>query len=70
MKQQELQDKVAYLESLNDQLEAELAYLDSLMREIGFAEGLETVKETARDIYEQHGDLLDYGVEEEIDYEG
>ncbi len=59
MTEQELQDKIAYLESLNDQLEAELSYVDELMRLIGFAEGLATVKDTAKDIFENNEDLLD-----------
>jgi hypothetical protein len=67
MTEQELKDKVAYLESLNDQLEAELSYVDELMRLIGFSDGLETVKETAKDIYDQNDevDLMDYGELEE-----
>ena len=51
MNDDELKDKVAYLESLNDQLTAEISHIDELMRLIGFANGLETVKETAKDIF-------------------
>jgi hypothetical protein len=46
----QMQKKIAYLESLNDQLSAEVSYLDRLMRIIGFAEGLITVKATAQEI--------------------
>ena len=59
MTEQELQDKIAYLESVNDQLEAELSYLDGLMRMIGFTDGLETIKETAKDIFDQNDPEFD-----------
>lgn len=47
MSEEELRRKIASLESINDQLYAELCHVDELMRMIGFANGLETVKETA-----------------------
>lgn len=47
----DLAKKVAYLESLNDHLLTELGYVDHLMRLVGFAGGLETVKLTARELY-------------------
>jgi len=50
MTKTQLQKRVAYLESLNDQLSTEVSYLDSLMRVIGFSEGLITVKATAQEI--------------------
>ena len=46
----QLLKRVAYLESLNDQLSTEVAYVDHLMRLIGFSEGLLTVKATANEI--------------------
>ncbi|CUI17608.1 hypothetical protein PNK_2004 [Candidatus Protochlamydia naegleriophila] len=52
MKKADLLKKVAYLESLNDHLLTELGYVDHLMRLVGFAGGLETVKLTARELYE------------------
>ena len=56
MKKTELLKKVAYLESLNDHLLTELGYVDHLMRLVGFAGGLETVKVTARELYESEKD--------------
>jgi hypothetical protein len=53
MTKKELLKKVAYLESLNDQLITELSYLDKLMRLVGFSEGLETVKATAQEILQK-----------------
>ena len=45
--------RMAALESMNDQLLAEIAYLDHLMRQIGFSEGLKSVKETALEIMQE-----------------
>ena len=50
MSDEELKDRVAYLESMNDQLETEIAHIDELMRLLGFAEGLETVKAAAQEL--------------------
>lgn len=48
--------KLAELESLNDQLQAELRELDRLMKEIGFHEGLATLKKAASEIIEEDQD--------------
>jgi hypothetical protein len=42
-----LQRKIAKLESLYDQLQSEVNYLDRLLKEVGFEEGLKTLKEAA-----------------------
>ena len=47
MKNQELLKKIAKLESVNDQITAELHFLDRLSRSLGFAEGLKTLKAAA-----------------------
>lgn len=52
MTKQELERKVAGLESINDQLITELSYIDRLMKDIGFNDGLETIKATAKEIQE------------------
>lgn len=49
----ELERKIALLESVNDQLTSELQYVDQLMRQLGFAEGLLTIKSTAQEILAQ-----------------
>ncbi|CUI17606.1 hypothetical protein PNK_2002 [Candidatus Protochlamydia naegleriophila] len=60
MKKAELLKKVAQLESVNDHLLTELGYVDHLMRLVGFAGGLETVKLTARELYEtEHENNVD-----------
>ncbi|MBA2368693.1 MAG: hypothetical protein H0V82_06680 [Candidatus Protochlamydia sp.] len=61
MKKIDLLKKVANLESVNDHLLTELGYVDHLMRLVGFAGGLETVKLTARELYEsEHQTKLDF----------
>lgn len=49
----EMLKKIAYLESVNDQLSTEVVYVDHLMRLIGFSEGLRTVKATAKEIIDK-----------------
>ena len=53
MTKSELLKKIAYLESVNDQLSTEVTYVDQLMRLIGFSEGLITVKATAQEILDK-----------------
>lgn len=52
MKKTDLQKKIARLETLCDHLLTELGYVDNLMRLVGFSGGLETVKLTAKELYE------------------
>ena len=53
MTKAQLEKKIAYLESVNDQLATEIQYVDHLMRMVGFADGLKTVKLTANEIVEK-----------------
>lgn len=53
----QLLKKIAYLESVNDQLSTEVTYIDHLMRLIGFSEGLVTVKATAQEILDKGIDI-------------
>lgn len=53
MTKNQLLKKIAVLESINDQLSTEVEYVDSLMRLLGFSEGLLTVKSTAQEIIEK-----------------
>ena len=52
IKQTDLVKKLAKLETINDQLAAELHYLDKLARALGFAEGLKTLKSAALEMLE------------------
>ena len=53
MSQELLQKKIAKLESLYDQLQSEMNYLDTLLKEVGFEEGLKTLKEAAIELKEK-----------------
>jgi hypothetical protein len=55
MDMHQLQQKVAYLEFVNDQLACELEYVDKLLQTIGFPEGLETIKSAAQEVIEEEG---------------
>ncbi len=52
METKELLRRQAQLESENDMLRTELEYLDQLMRQAGFSDGLATVKATALELIE------------------
>ncbi len=51
-----LERKIAKLESLCDQLQAERSYLDTILKEIGFEEGLKTLKEAALEMLDRKSD--------------
>ena len=52
MKHKDLLKKIAKLETANDQLAAELHYLEHLAKAPGFAEGLKTLKAAALEMLE------------------
>lgn len=52
-REEELTRRISELESINDQLSAELRYLDELLKEIGFEDGLITLKSAALELLEQ-----------------
>ncbi len=52
MKKAELEKEIARLETVCDHLMTEIGYVDHLMRLVGFAGGIETVKATAKELYE------------------
>lgn len=60
MTKAQLLKRIAYLESVNDQLSTEVAYVDHLMRLIGFSEGLITVKATAQEILDNGLDMTQH----------
>lgn len=53
MDQNKLLKKVAKLESMCDQLQAEMKYLDELLVEVGFEEGLKTLKAAAIELIDK-----------------
>lgn len=57
--QQELNGKIAALESKVDMLEAELSYLNTLLLRCGFPEGIETLKATVEEILTENPQFLE-----------
>ncbi len=53
MQEKELLQRIAVLETINDQLVAEINSLDTIARELGFHEGLKTLKEAAMELLEE-----------------
>lgn len=53
MTREEMLRRISELESLNDQLMSELRYLDELLKEVGFEEGLKTLKLAAEEMIDQ-----------------
>lgn len=53
MTKAQLLKRIAKLESINDQLQTEVEYVDKLMKMLGFTDGLLTVKHTAQEIIEK-----------------
>jgi len=58
MNQQQIQSEIARLESINDQLETEISYIDELLRISGFTRGIESLREVAIEMIE-HPDFED-----------
>lgn len=53
MDQDILLRKIAKLESLCDQMQSEMNYLDKLLVEVGFEEGLKTLKSAAIELIDK-----------------
>lgn len=59
MEKAKLLQKIAKLESLCDQLQAEMHYLDKLLMEVGFEEGVKTLKTAALELIEKKNNSED-----------
>jgi hypothetical protein len=53
MEKEPLLKRISELETLNDQLVAELNYLDRLLKEVGFENGLLTLKMAAQELLDE-----------------
>lgn len=53
MNKTQLQQKIARLEFIHDQLETELTYVDTLLKSVGFPRGLDSAKEVALELLEE-----------------
>jgi hypothetical protein len=54
MDPKEYEKRIAKLESLNDQLTAEFAHLDTMLKKLGFEDGIITLKEAAAEMLEKN----------------
>ena len=54
MEKEQLQKRISELETMNDQLVAEINYLDRLLRQVGFEKGLTTLKIAAQELLEEN----------------
>ncbi len=50
MENEKYEKKIAQLESLNDQLQAEFSNLDLVLKKLGFEKGILTLKEAAKEM--------------------
>ena len=50
MNKTQMSKKIIRLESLHDELQAEIAYIDNLLRSVGFPQGLASAKEIALEL--------------------
>jgi hypothetical protein len=53
MNKEDMMKRISELESMNDQLLTEIRYLDQLLKEVGFEEGLTTLKFAAKELIDQ-----------------
>lgn len=53
MKKNDLEKKIAKLESINDQLISEITNLDQMAKKLGFVEGIKTLKSAARELLKE-----------------
>ena len=53
MNKAQLEKKIARLEFIQDQLEAELHYIDNLLKSVGFPQGIASAKEVALELLQQ-----------------
>jgi hypothetical protein len=54
--EEKLLKRISELESLNDQLQTEIRYLDKLLRKVGFNDGLNTLKAAAQELLDRDQD--------------
>ncbi|HEX2580033.1 MAG TPA: hypothetical protein VHK67_06510 [Rhabdochlamydiaceae bacterium] len=53
MEKENMLKRISELETINDQLLTELNYLDQLLKQIGFEQGLITLKAAAQELIEE-----------------
>jgi len=57
MTKKDIIKQIAYAEFVHDQLEAEMFYVDQLLKSVGFPKGIASAKEVALELLENEGQL-------------
>jgi hypothetical protein len=61
MEKEKMLKRISELETINDQLLTELNYLDQLLKQIGFEQGLMTLKAAAQELIEEENHREEQG---------
>ncbi len=56
MEENDYKKKIAKLESINDQLQAEFNHLNHLLKKVGFEDGIKSLKEAAKELLDNRND--------------
>lgn len=67
MNKAQLLQKIARLESVHDQLESEIIYVDNLLKSVGFPSGIASAKEVAIELLSELEQNEESKVEKERD---
>lgn len=55
MNKAQLEQRIARLESIHDHIEAEIEYVDTLLKSVGFPQGIASAKEVALELIQEAG---------------
>lgn len=53
MNKTQLEQKIARLESIHDHIETEIEYVDTLLKSVGFPQGIASAKEVALELLQE-----------------
>ncbi len=56
MNENDYKKKIAKLESINDQIQAEFNHLENLLKKVGFESGIKSLKEAAKELLDNRAD--------------
>lgn len=58
MDENDYKKRIAKLETINDQLQAEFNHLNLLLKKVGFEEGIKSLKDAAKELLDNRNDEL------------
>jgi hypothetical protein len=56
MNENDYKKKIAKLETINDQLQAEFNHLEHLLKKVGFEDGIKSLKDAAKELLDNRND--------------